>query len=390
MNAKRALSKVRVPDELGAEERTWDVVRSAYQQSAPRARRQTVRRPAGIAAVAVVVAGLLALSPAGATVSRLVDRAFGVPHAARALVSLPARGRLLLSGSGGTWIVAADGSARRVGPWREASWSPHGRYLAVTAHNELAAIDTRGILQWSLTRRDVSDPRWYTPTGYEVAYLSGSELRVVAGNGTADQLLARPVAHVAPAWRPGHAYELGYITAKGQLVIRDSATGAKLWSANPPTRISQLAWSATGTRLLALSHTAAILYAADGRVLATRRVPGGGTIVAGALSPDGRQLAIVTAGGSGAVTVYSHTGGRTLARRVLAGVELGQVAWSPNGRWLLISWPAADQWVFVRVGGQPHIAAVSRISQQFSTPLITSTQFPRFEGWCCQAGGDTR
>ena len=181
-----------VPDEQGAEERTWDVVRSAYQQGAPRARRQTFRRPVGVVAAAVVVASAVALSPAGATVGRIVDRAFGVPHAARALVSLPAPGRLLVSGSDGTWIVAANGSARRVGPWREASWSPHGRYLAVTARNELAAVNTRGALQWSLVRRDVSDARWYSPTGYHVAYLSGNELRVVAGNGTGDLLLARP------------------------------------------------------------------------------------------------------------------------------------------------------------------------------------------------------
>ena len=390
MNARRALSRVRVPDEQGAEERTWDVVRSAYQRDAPIARRRRLPRPVGVAAAAVVVAGVVALSPAGATVRRFVDRAFGVPRAARVLVSLPAPGRLLVSGSDGTWIVAASGSARRVGPWTEASWSPHGRYLAVTARNELAAVNASGALQWSLVRRDVSDARWYSPTGYQVAYLSSNELRVVAGNGSGDQLLARPVAHVAPAWRPNHPYELAYITVNGELMVRDSDTGAQLWSANPHIRVRQLAWSANGTRLLALSHATALLYAADGRPLATRRAPGGGTITAGALSPDGRQLAIVSAGASGAVTVYSHTARRTLARRVLAGVKLGQVAWSPNGQWLLISWPAADQWVFVRVSGQPHIAAVSRISQQFSTTLIPSTRFPRLEGWCCEARGATR
>jgi WD40-like Beta Propeller Repeat len=389
MNAKRALNRVRVPDEQGAEERTWNVVRSAYQYGAPRARRQTFRRPVGVAAAVAVVASAVALSPAGATVGRMVDRAFGVPHAARALVSLPAPGRLLVSGSDGTWIVAANGFARRVGPWREASWSPHGRYLAVTARNELAAVNTHGALQWSLVRRDVSDARWYSPTGYNVAYLSGNELRVVAGNGTGDLLLARPVAHIAPAWRPDHPHELAYITANGELMIRDSATGAKLWSANTHTRIRQLAWSADGERLLALSAMGADVYAADGHLVA-KRATNDGPMTGGAISPDGRQFAIVTAGGSGAVTVYGHKAGRAFAHRVLTGVKLGQVAWSPNGQWLLISWPAADQWVFVHVSGQPHIAAVSRISQQFSRTLIPSTHVPRLEGWCCVAEGTTR
>lgn len=387
MNAKRALSRVRPPDESGAEERAWTVVRSAYQLAAPQARRQTFRRPVGALVVAMAVAGATALSPAGATVSRLVDRAFGIPHAARALVSLPAPGRLLVSGSEGTWIVAASGSARRVGPWRQASWSPHGLYLTVTAHNELATVNTQGALQWKLVRPHVSDPRWYSPSGYRVAYLSGNELRVVAGNGTGDQLLASPVAHVAPAWRPDHPYQLAYVTAGGELVLRDSTTGAKLWSAPRRGRIRELAWSATGERLLALSPTGLRVYAADGQLLFTRAP--GGPITDGAISPDGGQLAIVTGGADGAVTLYGRAAGRTHARRVLAGVNLGLVTWSPNGRWLLISWPAADQWVFVRASGQPQIAAVSHIAQQFSN-VIPSTHMPRLEGWCCDAPGATR
>jgi hypothetical protein len=108
--------------------------------------------------------------------------------------------------------------------------------------------------------------------------------------------------------------------------------------------------------------------------------------VDGALSPDGRTLALVSSGAAdGAVTV-EELGPRHLApRRVLAGSGLGQVVWSPDGRWLLISWPAADQWVFVRVLGGPRIMAVSRIAQHFSAGAVS--QFPRLEGWCCSAAG---
>jgi hypothetical protein len=65
-------------------------------------------------------------------------------------------------------------------------------------------------------------------------------------------------------------------------------------------------------------------------------------------------------------------------RRVLAEPGLDQLSWSPDGRWLLVSWPGADEWVFVRVVGAPRIRAVSRIAQQFS-----ERSFPRLDGWCC-------
>jgi hypothetical protein len=42
-----------------------------------------------------------------------------------------------------------------------------------------------------------------------------------------------------------------------------------------------------------------------------------------------------------------------------------------------VGWPMADQWVFVRVGGEG-IRAVSNVSEQFR-----SRSFPRVEGWCC-------
>ncbi|MDE3133528.1 MAG: hypothetical protein KGL15_05640 [Acidobacteriota bacterium] len=339
-------------------------------------------------AAAVMAAGAVALSPAGATVGRLVDRALGVDHAASTMVALPTGGRLLVSGLHGTWMVAANGTARRIGPWRAASWSPHGLYLAVDADGGLAAVNTRGVLQWRLAAPDVSDPRWYPPSGYRVAYLSGDELRVVAGDGSGDRLLAAHVAHVAPAWRPGHPYQLAYIAADGRLVLRDDASGARLWSANPHTRVRQLSWSADGRRLLASSSAALLLYSPGGR-LVSRLGAGGGRVTGAALSPNGRGLAVVTRGRGAAVMVYTRIGAHPAVSRVLAGPGLGQVVWSPDGRWLLASWPAADQWVFVHVSGRPQIAAVAHISQQFSSRL-PGGRFPHLDGWCCSAWGTVR
>ncbi len=377
MSARRALAEFRAPDEVGAEDRAWEIVHSAYPQPRPAARRPSYRRPVAALAVGVLLMGALALSPAGAKVGRLITRALGVQHTAPRLLSLPAPGRLLISGPRGTWTVAADGSARRLGGWTQASWSPHGLYLAVVGEDELAAVNPAGRPQWTLPRPDVTDPRWYAPSGYRVAYLSGDELRVVAGDGTGDHLLAARVALVAPAWRPGHPFQLAYLTARGTLVVRDADTGATIWTATPGARVRELAWSADGQRLLGLSGSKVLVYTGSGRVLSIER---GSSIIGGALSPDGHALALVSAGASDAVTVERVGMRQRAARRVLAGPGLGQVAWSPNGQWLLISWPAANQWVFVRVIGPPRLSAVSRISQQFATGV-------QLDGWCCSATG---
>jgi hypothetical protein len=385
MSAKRALSGVRAPDEPGAEERAWAVVRAAHRQRAPARARRPYRRAMGALAAAVGLAGAAALSPAGATVVRLIDRALGVQHATPAPLALPAPGRVLVAGTAGTWTVRADGSTRRIGPWSQASWSPHGLYLTVVGADRLVAVTPRGIPQWALARPGVSDPRWYAPTGYRVAYLSGSDLRVVAGNGQGDHLLAARVARVAPAWRPDHPYQLAYVSAVGRLAVRDGDTGAAMWSARPAAPIRQLAWSADGARLLVLSPRRALVYSAGGRLLRTLTPPDGAPLTAAALSPDGRRLALLTGGGDGAVDVYSLVARDPAARRVLAAAGLGQVAWSPDGSWLLISWPAADQWIFARVVGSPRIAAVSRISQRFSHRA--HARFPVLEGWCCATTG---
>ena len=378
---RRALTQFTAPDEVGAQDRAWGVVRAAYLQRLAPDRSRSYRRPASAVLVGVLLAGAVALSPAGATVGRLIGRALGVQHASRALFSLPGTGRVLVSGAGGTWTVGTDGASRRVGRWTQASWSPHGRYLAVADREGLSAVNAHGVAQWALARADVADPRWYSPSGYRVAYLSGGELRVVAGDGTGDHLLAAKVAPIAPAWRPGHPYELAYLTAGRAIVVRDADSGAVVWVARPGMAVRQLAWSTDGEQLLVVSAGRVMLYSAGGRLILDQLEAAG--IIDGALSPDGHALALVTGGANGAVLVENVVD-RASARRVLAGSGLDQVAWSPDGRWLLISWPAANQWVFVRVAGVPRISAVSRISQQFSRGVVPT--FPRVDGWCCSAG----
>ncbi|MGH2893748.1 MAG: WD40 repeat domain-containing protein [Solirubrobacteraceae bacterium] len=385
MNIKRQLARLQAPDEHVAQERAWEVVRAAYREREIGLRTWRVPRwglvlaPATAAVVGVVAA--LTLTPAGATMGRLISQAFGVPHAARSLFSLPAPGRLLVSGAAETWIVSSDGSRRRLGSWRQASWSPHGIYLAVASGDRLAAVNPRGVAQWALIRPGASDPRWYAPTGYRIAYRSAGTLRVVAGDGTGDHLLATGVSPVAPAWRPGHAYQLAYVQ-HDRVVLRDADSGHLIWT-RPARAVRKLGWSADGTRLLIITRTGArIVSAKNGHT--TARINAGrlNQVRDGSLSPDGRTLALVTNQGLS----IAHLGPRRpTLQTMLPGAGVRQVTWSPNGQWLLASWPPADQWVFIATGHRPRIAAVSRIAQQFSEPRTNA--FPQVDGWCCTVRG---
>jgi hypothetical protein len=380
--AGHTLRRFRAPDEGGAEQRAWTVVRTAYLERDPAPVRRPSRRRFALAPAAALVVAAIVLSPAGATVGRLITRALGVQHAAPSLSSLPSAGRILVSGPGGTWTAAADGSTRHVGPWRQASWSPRGKYVAVASKDRLAAVDPRGNVQWEVVHPNVTDPSWFPPTGYRVAYLSAGTLRVIAGDGSNDRLLAAGVAHVAPAWRPNFSFQLAYVTGRGRLAVRGADSGVLLWSVPAGATPRELMWSSDGQRLLVLSSHAARVYSANGSLRMTIALPAPASDAA--LSPDGRLLALVLGGDE--VVVVPTDSPRAPMRQLLAGTGLREANWSPDGRWLLVAWPAADQWVFLRVAGAPRVAAVSRIAHQFSAGG-SSTGFPRLEGWCCTVRG---
>jgi hypothetical protein len=132
-----------------------------------------------------------------------------------------------------------------------------------------------------------------------------------------------------------------------------------------------------------LTRTAALVFGADQRVVATAAQAKRPAPDFAALSPDGRSLSILA---GGVVTVQRLTSHAGRPQRVFSGDGVSQLAWSPDGRWLLLSWPAADQWIFVRPGGHPRIAADSRISEQLAAPAGPHL-FPQLNGWCCNVSG---
>jgi hypothetical protein len=382
-DAKRVLHEFRAPDEGGAQRRAWSVVRDAYLEREPAPARPPARARLALAPVLAVIAAGLVLSPAGATVGRLITKALGVRHAAPMLSSLPSAGRVLLSGPGGTWTAAADGSLRHLGDWTQASWSPRGLYMAVASTDRLAAIDPRGNVRWAIARPGVSDPRWFSPSGYRVAYLSAGTLRVIAGDGTGDHLLAARAARVAPAWRPGYSFQLAYVTPGNRLVVRDADTGQLIWARVLDAQPRELLWSSDGSRLVVVSTGSVRTYPGSGGRPTVLHLPGA-PVGDAALSPDGKRIALILGGDR--VVIVRAGSASSPERPLLAVAGLRELSWSPDGRWLLASLPAADQWVFVRALGPPRVAAVGRIAQQFSSGGPAKA-FPRLEGWCCTVQG---
>lgn len=382
------LERAEIPGERESAERGWRVVNAAFGDRVRHRPERSRRRTRLAVALATVVAlAAIGLTPAGAAVADWVRDTFdpGRDDADPALVSLPAPGRLLVSSDRGPWIVHPDGSKRRLGAYSDADWSPGGLFVAVTRGRQLVAVEPDGDPRWSIARgAPVSRPAWSPGQGFRVAYLSGAELRVVAGDGSGDRALARRVALATPAWRPGAGHVLSYADARGRIVSVDADGGRRLSrsAAGPaPTRLS---WTPDGRRLLALSPTAIRVLAPDGSLVRTLTAPEGAVFESLAIDPAGARAAVVhrfPSARRSEVVSRPISGGR--ARRLFAGDgRLADLAWSPGGRWLLIGWPDADQWLFVRSTGRPKVVAASNISRQFA-PGARRADFPRVSGWCC-------
>lgn len=373
------LERVEVPDEDAARDRAWSMVEAAFAERTPARQRSDWPR---VAAVALALAALVAASvsaPGQAVIDELRE-VVGVERAEQALFSLPAEGRMLVASDAGVWVIQQDGSKRLLEGYREASWSPFGRFVVAAKEHELAALEPDGRVRWSMARQGVTSPRWTgTHTDTRIAYVDRSGLRVVAGDGTGDRLLVPGFAG-SVAWRPGTGFVLARATAR-RLTVLDIDTGATLWQ--QPLRGGaprQLAWSADGRRLLAATRRGIVVFGERGS-RPYELGPGAAAVDAASLAPSGSSLVFAqrALGRAQLWVVPRIRADAGAARRLFAGSgTFGQVAWSPDGRWVVLAWPEADQWVFVRKNGAG-IRAVANVSEQFR-----SRSFPRIEGWCCE------
>jgi hypothetical protein len=374
---KRELQRVEIPGEYDARRRTWAVVRGAYLERQPVSwPRRHVRSLALTAAVVAIVAA--AVTPPGRSVVNSIrdavgrEKVAGVRNAQRELVRLPAPGRLLLQSPRAAWVVQQDGSRRRLGRYRDAAWSPHGLFVSgVLNSRDLVALEPNGKVRWEKpNKRRVAFPRW-SFEGFRIAYLAGSTLRVIAGDGTNDRAIGPASSSVAPAWRHG-THQVAYVGPGGLVRVVDADGRTLLWQTPPEANgIRALTWSDDRARLLVLGDHSVSVYSASGRVVG--RTPTPGLAGAAAFAPGSHRFAL-TAGPQ--VCLSTPTRSASPAARFTGAPALGDTAWSPDGKWLLVSWPAADQLVFVRVGGKPKLDAVSNVSRQFR-----SRTFPGVAGW---------
>ncbi len=376
------------PDERGAHERGWRVVRAAFEQ-ADRSR----ARPRGGRLLLALAVGLvllaLGLSPAGAKVADLVHDVVHPGHrnARPELTSLPTSGRLLVTSPTGSWVVAQDGGKRRLGAYDEAAWSPQGLFVAVARGRTLTAVEPDGTVRWSLPAgHRVSDLAW-APSGFRVAYRGGSSVRVVAGDGTGDRLVARDAASTAPVWVPTTAHNvLTFVDATGRIRAVDVGSGRTLWRSPPfGGGIQSLEWSSSG-RLLVVARSFFVVLDRHGRPISKGST--GRPAEATAIAPNGAHIALARqtpAGSELALLSVAPTG--VHERRLFGGPgRFTDLAWSPDGAWLLLGWPDADQWLFIRPSDRK-VDAVSDISRQFAPGAGRTVGFPHLAGWCCTAGG---
>jgi hypothetical protein len=376
-----------LPGEGEAAARSWPVVEAALAERGPAARPRRVVLRLAIVAALLCVGLVAALTPAGAEVGHWIEDRFadrGDP-AGPAFAGLPAGGSVLTISRTGAYAIDADGGAQWLGSFTDAGWSPRGVHVVGVNGRRLTAVDATGIVKWTLAReRRVHDPSWSTGLGYAVAYLESRTLRVVAGTGepSTDRALRRGVAAVTPAWRPRSDQVLTYATAGGAIETLDVVSGRALWRARggasgPPVA---LAWSRNGRRLVAPSSRSVTVLDVSGHVLRTIALPAAGLELA--LHPSGRRAAVAVGGagadgGAGTRVLDVPLRGAGRPRQLFQGGVDG-LAWSRDGRRLLLAWRDADEWLLLGPGGR-----VRRALHGVSGELGAAGGFPRVAGWCC-------
>jgi hypothetical protein len=246
--------------------------------------------------------------------------------------------------------------------------------------------------------------RW-SPDGFRIAYTTGDEQRLVAGDGSGDRRVASAATGAAPpfgapAWRPGPGHVLAFAdtervfladvdarrvvwerrVAGERRVARERSDAGERSGAHEggatTARVAQgateLAFSPDGGWLLVDGRF--LLDADTGRTVATAPE----TDLTGATwHPDGRRFAVVRDAGGRAEVLLGRRRGRSIRfRRLFAAGALQLGGFSPDGRRLLVEWPENDSWLFLSLDGtRPR--QLTGVRRRFGARDV------EIQGWCC-------
>lgn len=374
-----------VPGEHEAQERAWAAVAAAHagvERAPSRRRRLGVRLAVAATALALATFGL-AVTPPGEAVADWLVRAVGAakprPPVAPAL-GLPGPGQLLVDTPRGLYTVSRDGKRHPLGNWQDGAFSPRGRFVAAVRDRTLAALDLRGRVRWSVQRPfALAQPVW-APDGLTIAYRSGDGLRAVGGDGRGDRFLVGPMGAAAPAWLDERT--LLWADRQGRVRTVDVVTRREGWRSRAGSRPRSLVVSST--RVLAVSaKDVRVLLPGDGRMALLRAAPRDEEFVGAAA--HGARLALVR---HDARHGLSHI---ELARAATAGADgrdtpslpgrIGAPAFSPDGKWLLLGWRVADEWLFISTPTAGRVAAVPSVGKRLAPISPGRWAFPRVIGW---------
>jgi hypothetical protein len=379
---RRALFRIHPPDELAAERRGWAVVQAAFQEREPMPRRHNLTRPLVALALVLAVIAAVVNPPVLNAIRDVIGRTKEKKQVVYkpALFSLPAPGRLLVNTARGPWVIKPNGGRRLLGRYRDASWSPRGLFVTALGKHEVVALEPNGTARWSLARSGrLAAPRWSPEIegSTRIAYLRNQTVRVVAGDGTEDRLLDE-AARTAPAWKPGNGFVLAYVGGAGRIRVVDTENRKLLWHSLRLPPLVQLAWSADGTRLLALARRSFVMFGERGGRIGRTRLPA--DAVAAAFQPRRHDVALLLRYPQrSAVQLRDGDAPAVKIRDVFnADGRFGTLAWAPNGRWLLAGWKSADAFMFLTPRGRQRL--VADIARQLGAfPAVPEA------GWCCTA-----
>jgi hypothetical protein len=395
---RELLREAPVPDAAEAERRGLLVVSAAYGEREARPQLRLPRLALSFAVVTLLAA--VFLTPAGAAMRDWIGDVLtaGIRNAEPALTEVPGGGHLLVVNPQGTWVVQSDGSRRLLGRYGDATWSPHGLYVAATDGRTLSAIEPGGAVHWALSAKaPVSDPRW-SPSGVRIAYRAGNSLRVVVGDGTEDSRLAPAVAPVPPVWSPLGLHLLAYIDVGKRLRLVNTDTRERLASTPVPPAVEELGWAPDGALLLMTGPRVLQVRSVATDKLANRialgparslPLPKGEIVRHAAFSPrDGTIAALLERPGRGSqpprsTLVLIDPLRRTSRTLFAAPGRLSELTWSSDGGRILIGWPEADEWLFIPTNGLQRPRAIAPISREFAPGSTRAAGFPRVAGWCC-------